>query len=79
VAAEAGFNPTGARELESILLQPCSAGPCIDPIFGPTANGRYWSRTGDAPRSVDAWYVDFSAGGYSNLNKREPLFVRAVR
>jgi len=79
LAAEAGYNPTGARELESILLQPCTTGPCIDPIFGPTANARYWSRTGDVNRSIDAWYVDFSAGGYGNLTKREPLFVRAVR
>jgi hypothetical protein len=79
LASEAGFNPTGARELESILAQPCTTQPCIDPIFGPTANARYWSRTADVNRSVDAWCVDFFAGGYSNLIKREPLFVRAVR
>jgi hypothetical protein len=79
IATEAGFNPTGTRELESILAVPCTTVPCIDPIFGPTANGRYWSRTADANRSIDAWNVDFFAGGYSNLVKREPLFVRAVR
>jgi hypothetical protein len=79
VPAEAGFNPSGARELESILTLPCTTVPCIDPIFGPTANARYWSRTGDVNRSVDAWYVDFFAGEYRNLIKREPLFVRAVR
>jgi Protein of unknown function (DUF1566) len=79
LAAEAGYNPTGDRELESILLHPCSVLPCIDPIFGPTASARYWSRTGDVTRSIDAWYVDFYAGDYANLQKREGLFVRAVR
>jgi hypothetical protein len=79
VPTEAGFNPTGTRELESILVRPCTTPPCIDPIFGPTASARYWSRTGDALRSVDAWYVDFFGAQYSNLQKREPLFVRAVR
>ena len=79
LASEAGFNPSGARELESILLQPCSVGPCIDPIFGPTANARYWSRTADVNRPVEAWHVDFFAGGYGNLQKREPLSIRAVR
>ena len=79
VPAEAGFNPTGARELESILQHPCVDVPCIDPIFGPTMPTGYWSRTGDVNRSVDAWFVNFFDGPSSNLIKREPLFVRAVR
>ena len=79
IPTEAGFNPTGTRELESILTVPCTTPPCIDPSFGPTANARYWSRTTDASRSVDAWTIDFFSGAYSNLIKREPLFVRAVR
>jgi len=79
VPTEAAFNPTGTRELESIIQKPCTTGPCIDPIFGATANSRYWSRTADVNRSVDAWFVDFSIGEYSNLQKREPLYVRAVR
>jgi hypothetical protein len=79
LASEAGFNPSGARELESILQNPCSGTPCIDPIFGPTMPTGYWSRTTDANRFIDAWFVNFFDGGYSNLIKREPLFVRAVR
>jgi hypothetical protein len=79
VPAEAGFNPTGARELESIVQHPCAGVPCIDPIFGPTIGTGYWSRTGDVNRSIDAWFVNFFDGPYSNLTKREPLFVRAVR
>jgi hypothetical protein len=76
---EAGFNPSGGRELESILQQPCTGMPCIDPIFGPTSAMGYWSRTGDASRSVDAWFVSFFDGSISNLIKREPRYVRAVR
>jgi hypothetical protein len=72
-------DPAGTRELQSILALPCTTVPCIDPIFGPTASGRYWSRTANVNRSIDAWYVDFFAGGYGNLIKREALFVRAVR
>jgi hypothetical protein len=30
-------------------------------------------------RSVEAWYLDFFSGNYSNSLKREPAFVRAVR
>jgi hypothetical protein len=79
VPTEAGFNPTGTRELESILQHPCVDVPCIDAIFGPTMPTGYWSRTGDVSRTVDAWFVNFYDGPYSNLIKREPLFVRAVR
>ena len=76
---EAGFNPTGTRELESILEHPCTDVPCIDPIFGPTQATGYWSCTRDVSRTVDAWFVNFFDGPYSNLMKREALFVRAVR
>jgi hypothetical protein len=79
VPTEAGFNPSGSRELESIVRSPCGGVPCIDPIFGPTIGTGYWSRTGDVNRSVDAWFVNFFDGPYSNLQKREALFVRAVR
>ena len=81
IPTEAGVNPSGSRELESILDLPCAGGgtPCIDPIFGPTKPTGYWSRTGDVTRDLDAWFVNFFDGPYSNLIKREPLFVRAVR
>jgi hypothetical protein len=81
IPSEAGFNPSGARELESIVDAPCAGDgtPCIDPIFGPTQPTGYWSRTGDVSRSIDAWFVNFFDGPYSNQQKREALFVRAVR
>ncbi len=77
--SEKGFNPSGAQELSSILQHPCTDDACIDPIFGPTVATGYWSRTTDAGRAVDAWFVNFFDGVVSNLQKREALFVRAVR
>jgi hypothetical protein len=77
--SEAGFNPSGAQELTSILEHPCTGDLCIDPIFGPTMQTGYWSRTTDANRSLDAWFVNCFDGGVGNLIKREPFFVRAVR
>jgi hypothetical protein len=79
VPTEAGLNPSGSRELSSILESPCTGDLCIDPIFGPTTPTGYWSRTTTTGRSIDAWFVNFFDGGVSNLTKREPLFVRAVR
>jgi hypothetical protein len=79
VPTEAGFNASGTRELESILEHPCVDVPCIDPIFGPTTPTGYWSRTTTSDRNLDAWFVNFYDGPYSNLIKREPLYVRAVR
>ena len=79
IPTEAGLNPTGTRELPSILQNPCAGFPCIDPIFGPTSPTGYWSRTTNDGRSVDAWFDNFFDGTYGNLIKREALFVRAVR
>jgi len=74
-----GAGGEGVARGESILEHPCTDVPCIDPIFGPTMPTGYWSRTGDATRELDAWFVNFYDGPASNLIKREPLFVRAVR
>jgi len=79
IPTDAGLNPTGTRELASIVQKPCAGVPCIDPIFGPTSPTGYWSRTTNASRSVDAWFDNFFDGSYGNLIKREALFVRAVR
>src|SRR5262249_47457310 len=69
------------HQLETILLAPfaCSPSPCIDPIFGPPASGRYWSASTPATYPVSAWDVSF-ADGYVNYEiKHYGLFVRAVR
>lgn len=70
---------TGAKELESILAPfPCGTSPCIDPIFGPTVAGNYWSATTIATSPNDAWGVNFLDGVF-NGNKGFSLYVRAVR
>lgn len=70
-------------ELKTILLEPvvpCGTHPCIDPIFGPTANAYYWSATEAAPFVDWAWAVLFYDGHVSNLLKTEDASsVRAVR
>jgi len=78
---EAGLTPTGDRELESILLEPfpCSASPCIDPIFGPTGPFLYWSATTTPANVDDVWFVDFGPGNWGNDGKRNANRVRAVR
>ena len=72
---------TGAKELESILLAPypCGTSPCIDPIFGPTVAGSYWSATTDATDPNSAWLVNFADGLVGNSDKGFNHYVRAVR
>ena len=72
--------PTFA-ELQSILVstEPCVAKPCIDPIFGPTATGIYWSGEESAYHPVRAWYVFFLSGLKTTAPKDASHHVRAVR
>jgi hypothetical protein len=61
-----------------ITVEGCRSGnPCIDPIFGPTAAGLYWSGTSGAGWMY-AYQVNFYYG-VSNLNAKGGGFVRAVR
>jgi len=52
-------------ELKSILeldAPGCGAGaPCIDPVFGPTGAGAYWTSTPE-PFGLGIWTVDFASG-----------------
>jgi hypothetical protein len=68
-------------ELRTIVLNPCSAAPCIDPTFGPSPNGFYWSST-QAPWPFTGsfvWGVDFNGGITFTNPKNNPVFGRAVR
>jgi hypothetical protein len=83
---ENGLNVIGGElELHSILLMPfpCDTSPCIDPIFGPTAEFIYWTATTKGStgptRPSDAWFIGFTDGGYGDAGKWGPLSVRAVR
>lgn len=68
-------------ELQSIRLEPPCGGPCIDPIFGPTAAGVadvYWTATTDTNSPSSAWIVPFTAGSGADI-KGSDNNVRAVR
>jgi len=73
----------GMPELETIA--DCNhqfTGACIDPIFGPTFPGVYWSSTTVAPQFTPqekAWFVNFNNGFVLNDNKNSLNSARAVR
>lgn len=68
-------------ELQTILAtsEPCATKPCIDPIFGPTATGIYWSGEESVYHPVRAWYVFFIGGARTTATKDSAQHVRAVR
>ncbi len=68
-------------ELQTILLAsyPCGTSPCIDPIFGPTSAGVYWSSTTYASNPSAAWFVLFNNGFVNFALKSFTDHVRAVR
>jgi hypothetical protein len=75
--------PTAA-ELRTILTAEypnCLASPCIDPIFGPTQEGRYWTSTTAAGIGFSAWWVVFESGAVTaNVDCLYcAAFARAVR
>jgi hypothetical protein len=79
-------------ELRSILTAEspsCTSDPCIDPIFGPTESGFYWSSSTVLPGDplftfgsnspAFAWYVFFSDGRAGFDGKGDINYARAVR
>ena len=72
-------------ELQSIVdtsVATCAApftGPCIDPIFGPTAAGFYWSASSLAGDSALAWFMRFDLASTERDGKTAPFYARAVR
>lgn len=70
------------RELTSIRFRqgpPCGRRPCIDDVFGLTAQAFHWSATMLVRNPAAAWFIDFTAGQPLALAKIEALRVRAVR
>ncbi len=55
------------------------SGACIDPIFGPTAPGAYWTLSSHYSDPPNAWAIDFSDGSPVMQSKTLSAFVRAVR
>jgi len=64
-------------ELQGIVNT--SDSPTIDPIFGPTQSGLYWSATTDYGYPSLAWLVDFLDGTLFGGYKPSRYYVRAVR
>jgi hypothetical protein len=79
-AAHCDWRLPTPTELKTILLEPypCGTSPCIDPIFGPTAAGNYWSSTTRAIPD-EAWFVSFIDGSVIGDSKLNGNPVRAVR
>ena len=87
-SAGAGLFPTGQpAELESIVDTTQGAcgsgsGACIDPVFGPTAFGGYWSVSPAQPLTasfIQVYGVFFSSGGVFSATTNNAHRVRAVR
>jgi len=58
----------------------CGAGgACVDPVFGTTSAGFYWSSTASADASGLAWDVPFSPDDARADPMSDDTFVRAVR
>jgi hypothetical protein len=72
--------PTPA-ELLTIVSEsyPCTTSPCIDPVFGVTGTGNYWSSIQVPADPTLAWFVNFTAGGVDNAGVGSFFFARAVR
>lgn len=70
--------PTTA-ELQTLLVSPCTAPPCIDPVFGATQSDAYWSATTDSTYSHFAWTANFGLDISTNGDKQALLYLRAVR
>ena len=66
-------------ELRSILVTACSISPCIEPTFGPSLAGFYWSTTSDASFPNLAWGRLFNSGAVANIGKTNSVGARAVR
>ncbi len=70
-------SPPQACELQSII--DCRFSPCIDPVFGPTAAGVYWSSSTNASLPTAAFLADFSSGNPGAAIKTFSQHARAVR
>jgi hypothetical protein len=58
----------------------CGSGtPCIDPLFGPSHLGGYWSSSTYYANAEGAWYVYLFTGGPYFDSKANGYYVRAVR
>jgi hypothetical protein len=71
------------NELQTILADPCTTGPCIDQsVFGATAAGDYWLAVSILrdPNASTPWAINFTSGNVEGFGNASLNFaVRAVR
>ncbi len=67
------------KDLKSIADM-TTANPAINATYFPnTQSSNYWSSTGYAPNTTNAWDVSFSDGNTNANNKTSTYYVRCVR
>lgn len=77
-AGHSDWRIPNVKELHSIVDYGRSS-PSIDPIFGATFPGQYWSSTTRTEWEIGAWFVGFGFGLVDDENKELGKQVRAVR
>ena len=70
--------PTTSELLTIVAGPPCNSSPCIDPTFGTTQSGSYWSNTTTGAPSI-ATVLNFGNGSEDFGDKFSGGYVRAVR
>jgi hypothetical protein len=81
-AAHCDWRLPSIAELTGIYDTICSPEVCIDPTFGPTAVGLYWSATTAPSLPSQAWVLEDGADGGPEINglkSGSSFFVRGVR
>jgi hypothetical protein len=69
-------------ELLTIVSAPyplCGSNPCIDPIFGTTIGGAYWSSSSLAADPIQAWFMQFTVAIPATESKLSSKHARGVR
>jgi hypothetical protein len=83
LAAHSDWRMPTIAELRGILdtgATGCGSGsPCIDPVFGATVPGPYWSSTMPVGSSTAAWCLSFRTGEVARCFIGGRFWVRAVR
>lgn len=67
-------------ELQSIVDYSKASSPAIDTAFFTAQSSAYWSSTGYAPNTAQAWWVLFFNGNSNGYNNKTDVhYVRCVR
>jgi uncharacterized protein DUF1566 len=80
-AGHSDWRLPSVAELQTTEVEPfpCGVFPCIDPAFGPTIVGQYWSSSSDGSLPGNAWFLDYNFASIGIEAKIVAHHVRAVR